>query len=118
MHAKKPKMNRPEAKIEENIIAFLRLRGWLVRKIHGDERNNGWPDLYATHTKYGSRWVEVKLPNMKGSRFTTAQKEWFPKLEANGTKIFILTGASETEYCKLFKPSNFFQIFAKKEYKL
>jgi len=73
---------------------------------HGNLYQRGFPDLYATHFKFGPRWIEVKLPNMKGSRFTPAQMESFPKLRANGTRIWILTAATESEYQKLFKPDN------------
>ncbi len=97
----------PEKKIEDAIMKMMRHKGWLVRKMHGDANNNGWPDLYCTHSKYGVRWVEVKLPEMKGSKWTPAQLEWFPKMEANGTRIWVLTGDSEDEYRKLFTDANF-----------
>lgn len=73
---------------------------------HGNEFQSGFPDLYATHYSYGPRWIEVKLPDMKGSKFTAAQWREFPKMVANGTGIWILTGATPTEYSKLFKPYN------------
>lgn len=98
----------PEYEIQKALIDFLVLRGWLVRELHGDANNYGWPDLYACHRKYAIRWIEVKLPNMKGSRFTAAQMEWFPKLSANGTGIWILTAANEAEYTKLFQPQNWY----------
>lgn len=71
----------------------------------------GFPDLYCTHVNYGPRWVEVKLPNMQGSRWTIAQKEEFPKLHNNGSPIWILTGATPEEYKKLFEPANFLYYF-------
>jgi hypothetical protein len=70
---------------------------------------SGFPDLYATHAKYGCRWIEVKLPGMKKSRFTKAQMTEFPKLVNNGTPIWILTGATEYEYRKLFQPCNWME---------
>lgn len=88
---------------------MLTLRGWLVRTLHASENNSGFPDLYATHSRYGQRWIEVKLPNMRGSKFTPAQLEWFPKMVAHGTPIWILTAANDLEYNKLFKPENFTQ---------
>lgn len=63
---------------------------------------SGFPDLYCTHPKYGIRWIEVKLPNMKGSVFTPAQLKEFPKLASHGTLIWIITAATNTEYRKLF----------------
>lgn len=103
---------RPEAKIQREIIAFLAVRGWLVRVMTASETSSGWPDLYVTHFKYGPRWLEVKLPAMKGSSFTPAQLEWFPKMVSHGSPIWILTGDGELEYKKLFRPQNFSEIHA------
>lgn len=103
---------RPEAKIQKAIIEMLLIRGWYVRVMNASENMTGFPDLYASHSKYGARWVEVKLPQMKGSSFTPAQLEHFPKFLANGTKIHILTGATEQEYAKLFQPENCSAIMA------
>ena len=100
----------PERKIQNNIIGMLTIRGWHVRVMHASENVKGLPDLYATHSKYGMRWIEVKLPLMKGSSFTPAQLEEFPKLVANGSPIWILTAADELEYAKLFKRQNFSEI--------
>lgn len=66
----------------------------------------GIPDLYCVHPHFGQRWVEVKLPQMKGSKFTGAQLEIFPKLEKFGAGVWILTGANQQEYYKLFEKSN------------
>jgi hypothetical protein len=100
------KKTDPEEKIVDDITDYLLLRGWIVKRTHGSMFQSGFADLYATHSKYGGRWIEVKLPDMKGSKFTAAQLEWFPKFAANGTGIWILTAATETEYNKLFKPCN------------
>lgn len=101
---------RPEAKIQKAIVEMLQIRGWLVRVMHASESTKGWPDLYATHHKYGHRWIEVKLPNMQGSSFTPAQLEWFPKLVAHGSPIWVLMEATELEYSRLFKPQNFSEL--------
>lgn len=82
------------------------MHGWFVIEMHASTKLSGLPDIYATHSTYGVRWVEVKLPDMKGSKFTPAQMETFPKLRANGTRIWIITAATEREYQKLFKPDN------------
>lgn len=87
---------------------MLRDKGWHVENIHGSMFQSGLPDLFACSSKYGMRWIEVKLPQMKGSRFTAAQIEKFPKLEANGCPVYILTAATDAEYKKLFGPSNFY----------
>jgi hypothetical protein len=65
----------------------------------------GLPDLFCCHRSYGARWVEVKRP--VGYSFTPAQVELFPKLIAHGVGVWIINDASETEYKKLFGPSNF-----------
>lgn len=97
---------RPEDKVREQVITKLRYEGWYVIIMHGNMYQSGVPDLYATHSLYGTRWIEVKLPDMKGSRFTNAQLQNFPKMEANGSRIWVLTGGSQSEYDKLFKESN------------
>lgn len=97
---------RPEAKIQDAIIRFLRYREWFVKATHGSAFQSGFPDLYATHSRYRQRWIEVKLPDMKGSRFTPAQLEVFPKISAHGAGIWIMTAATESEYRKLFRPPN------------
>jgi len=100
---------RPEAKIQAAIKDFLTLRGWYVRSTHGSAFSQGWPDLFVCHSRYGIRWVEVKLPKMKGSHFTAAQIEDFPKFIANGAPIWIMTAATEHEYKVLFEPSNYWK---------
>lgn len=98
-----------EKRIQAEIIAMLRNKGWYVMNMHGSMYQSGFPDLFATHSRCGCRLIEVKKPKMKGSRFTASQREKFPKIVANGTPIFILTEASEAEYAKLFQPSNYWQ---------
>jgi len=101
--------DRLESKIQKEIMDMLRLKGWYVINMPGNATLSGFPDLFATHSQCGCRLIEVKKPLMKGSRFTTAQHDKFPKIVANGTPIFILTAGTETEYLKLFKPSNYWQ---------
>jgi len=99
----------PEAQIQNQVIDFLRARGWHVMVTHGNMFQSGFPDLFCCHSRYGQRWVEIKLPGMKGSKFTPAQLEEFPKICANGSSVWVLTGASESEYEKLFRSSNWYQ---------
>jgi len=105
----KLKHQRPEDKVQESIIKMLRYKSWYVKKIHGNMYQSGLPDLLCCHRTYGLRFVEVKLPNMKGSKFTEAQLYEFPLLQANGCAIWVLTGDAESEYAKLFKPGNWWQ---------
>jgi hypothetical protein len=99
----KPRTN-PEAKIVAAITKRLILEGWLVLRTHGNMFQKGFPDLYATHRRYGPKWIEVKLPGMIGSKFTPAQLDCFPKMLENGSDIWILT--SPDEYKLLFLPQN------------
>lgn len=89
-------------KIQKAWIEFLEARGWFCKPTHGSMYQAGFPDLFITHDKHGPRWVEVKLVDMKGSKFTKAQLEEFPKFINNGTPIWILTKVCEQEYEKLF----------------
>jgi hypothetical protein len=97
---------RPEDKIRDAIRDFLEQKKWYVKIMHGSMYQSGFPDLFTCHARYGIRLIEVKLPDMKGSHFTAAQMEEFPKLSLNGAGIWILTAATEHEYEKLFKPYN------------
>ena len=106
MEPLKPKIGRPEAKVQKALIKELSYLGWFIKPTHGSAYQSGFPDLFACHSKYGQRWIEVKLPNMEGSKFTAAQLENFPKFCANGSGVWVLTGHSSTEINKLFKPSN------------
>jgi hypothetical protein len=65
----------------------------------------GIPDLYAYHIKHGSRWIEIKRPNMSVT-FTNAQLIKFPEFASKGIGIWVLTAATDEEYFKLFKPAN------------
>lgn len=75
----------------------------------------GMPDLYCMHPQHGSRWIEVKLPNMVGSRWTPAQRHWFPLMAKYGMRIYILTNDSEAEYKKLFMEDNWLEYFLLKD---
>ncbi len=109
-----PPKKGPEAIIQERLIEFLEQRGWVVKPTHGSMFQSGFPDLFATHKVHGQRWIEVKLPDMKGSKFTKAQVDTFPLFSQNGSPIWILTGATESEYKKLFQPENWLGYMVRK----
>lgn len=96
----------PEDMIQERLTKKFQGNGWTVLRIHGNRFQKGLPDLYCMHPVFGARWVEVKLPDMIGSRFTTAQSTVFPTMLAHNVGIWILTDYSEQEYNKIFKKSN------------
>ena len=101
-----PGRRGPESIIQRDLILFLRHRGWFVKETHGNAFQSGFPDLFAAHLSYGSRWIECKNPI--SYVFTHAQLEMFPLMMAAGVGIWILTAATENEYRKLFKPANWF----------
>lgn len=94
----------PEDIIQEDIIKMLTLKGWYTMETHGNMFQSGFPDIFACHSKYRQRWIEVKKPS--GSRLEQSQLECFPKMCANGSGVWILTAATEHEYEKLFKECN------------
>ena len=103
---KKHGVQGPEAIIQKAIVKFLENKGWWVKATHGNAHTDGWPDLFCSHPMDGNRWVEVKLPDMKGSKFTKAQLRDFPHFNNISGGVWILTAATEDEYQKLYKPSN------------
>ena len=103
--AKQPRWG-PEANIQAEIIEALHAEGWYVMETHGNQYQQGVPDLYATHKIHGPRWIEVKVK--KGYSFTPAQKQDFPKMIGHGALIWILQGP---DIEKLFKPANMWEFW-------
>lgn len=103
---RKTRSTGPERKIQDQVIAYLKVRDWLVKETHGSEFQYGFPDLYCAHSRYGARWVEVKNP--LAYRFTPAQIDFFPKLASVGVGVWIMVAATEEEYKKLFMPANWY----------
>ncbi len=93
-----------ELQIQKDLADFLRARGWLVERMLADAFQNGIPDLYIHHPKWGSRWVEVKRPD--NYSFTRAQRRKWPEWEKSGVPIWILTAATDEQYGLLFGPPN------------
>jgi hypothetical protein len=97
------KKNR-EATIQDRLVKLLRSKEWFVKVTHGNAFQSGLPDLYASHHLYRARWIEVKVADQFS--FTRAQVIDFPRMEAAGSPIWVLTDTTDVEYAKLFKPSN------------
>ncbi len=95
----------PEWYIRRDLEEFLAARKWNVEKTHGNLFQQGFPDLYIAHRKYGERWIDVKQPGGKYT-FTQAQKIKWPIWESYNIGIWILVAATQAEYDKLFKPPN------------
>lgn len=94
----------PEWFIQQDLVAFLEARNWLVERLIGNAWQFGIPDLYAHHSRWGARWIDVKVSGRYS--FTTAQKIKWPVWEKHGVGIWILTAATQEEYDKLFKAPN------------
>jgi len=103
------KTEAPEQKIREAIRKMLAEKGWYAIVTHGNMFQSGLPDIYATHSRYGARWIEVKDPKRGGDVFTSAQHDVFPKICANGSGVWVLIVATEAEYQKLFEKGNWYQ---------
>lgn len=93
-----------EADIQDRLKDFLRAREWLVEQTHGNEFQNGFPDLYCFHRKWEYRWIDCKRPGKYS--FTKAQRIKWPLWDKFGVGIWILTDATQNEYDKLFHPPN------------
>lgn len=98
---------RPEDKIKADFRAYVEARGWFTRSTHGNAYQTGFPDVYMHHRKWGQRWVDLKVPGKYS--FTKAQKIEWPLWEQAGIGIWIITGANQSEYDKLFGPPNWRQ---------
>jgi len=116
--AKKPVFRSdPEARLQKQIIDFLRDRGWHVRHTHGNAYQKGYPDLLCynrsfTRTEWGPyRPIDIKVKGQH--KYTKAQclewPEWMP--EAGGPGVWIMMEASELEYRKLFQAPNMWEFW-------
>jgi len=94
------KKHGPEWYIQQDVTEYLEARGWLVEVMHGNAFQQGIPDLYIHHPKWGSRWVDCKQP--KNYTFTRAQRRKWPIWDDFGVGIWILTAANQEQYDKLF----------------
>lgn len=99
-----PEQKGPEAEIQRRIIARLEKEGWFCKALHGDLYQFGMPDIFACKKGCGWRFIEVKNP--VSYRFTGAQYETFPRLQAEGVGVWILT--SEEQLALLDKPPNWY----------
>jgi hypothetical protein len=97
---------KPEALVQATIVNRLRAQGWYVMKMHGNEFQKGFPDLFCSHKDHGIKLIEVKRPGMKGSSFTDAQLKAFPEMTRNGAPVYVITGAEDHELRKIFGKSN------------
>jgi hypothetical protein len=76
----------PERELQERIKEKLRADEWHCVDLHGNTFSHGFPDLYACHRTWGSRWIEVKIE----PRFTPSQKRVFREMTEHGVPIWVL----------------------------
>ena len=96
--------DKRELHIQRELVEFLRTRGWHVERMLADAYQNGIPDLFCHHKRWGMRWVEVKRPDEYS--FTLRQRQKWPAWEKAGIGIWILTAATQEQYDLLFKSPN------------
>lgn len=106
-------MLKPESKLASKVKLFLEDKGWSVLNTHGNKYQQGFPDKYCIHPKYGQRWVELKVKDKHV--FTPSQLFWFPVFHACRVGIWIMVEASEGEYEKLFRPPNWYNYLSSRE---
>src|SRR5689334_4304765 len=94
----------PEKIRQIKIMAKLRVRGWYCKATHGNEFQSGFPDIFACHIRYGSRWIEIKNPT--GSKLEDSQKEVFEEFGKKKIGVWILTDDTDWELNKLMGPDN------------
>lgn len=94
----------PEDIIQEAIIDMLEKKGWFVKHLHGNMYQRGFPDLFAAR-KGMIRLIEVKNP--KSWKFEETQLELFAALAKQEIGVWLMFGATDDEYAKLFKPANY-----------
>ncbi len=111
MEALKLNTRDEEAMIQHAIIKELKFHDWFVKPTHGSMFSSGFPDLYCSHSRYGSRWIEVKCPHRTGrSAFTSAQLETFPLMCAHGAGVWVASTHIEIEKFIVTQPCNWHMI--------
>ena len=97
--------NEEEKRIrDKEIRPMLTGLGWLVEVTHGSQYMKGFPDLYLRQIRFGIRWVDVKVEGRY--EYTRAQRDKWPRWHLSGSGVWILTGATQDQYERLFKPPN------------
>ncbi len=102
---KQYKRSDRERQIRDNEIRpMLKGLGWLVEVTHGNKFSSGLPDLFLAHPQHGLRWVDVKVEGKYS--YTKAQIAKWPVWHLHGAGVWIMTGATEDQYQRLWKPPN------------
>jgi hypothetical protein len=105
---------------------YLKFMGWNVKKTHGNQYQEGFPDSYLYHTRYSPRWVEFKVWDGGSIKLTDSQKRNFPTMMSCNVPIFVIVHTdlrnNESElqrlYKKLFEEPNVHFAFNKSSFHL
>jgi len=100
MDYKKPRTN-PEAAGANRLSRLMRRKGWMIWKHGAGKFVSGWPDYYAAHPSWGTKWIETKAP---GGKLRPSQIKRFSAMSKYGVEIWVLE--DERDYMKLFKKPN------------
>ncbi len=77
--------------IADPMTAHARALGWHVENITASQFLKGIPDCVMGKNGLPQKWVEWKVIEEGGSiKFTKAQLDKFPKLIANGFKLWVI----------------------------
>ncbi len=93
----------PETIIQSAIMRMLTRKGWLVKRMGASQYLVGFPDLFAYHQVYKTRLIEVKTSTGKLEKSQIKEFTRFAKYDCG---VWVLKGASQEEYNKLFAPAN------------
>lgn len=95
-----------EAIIQKRILKRLLLDGWFAKATHGNEFQKGFPDIFACHNSYGSRWIDVKRP--KGYKIKDSQHHAWREMAKRNVGVWILCDSIDWEMNKLYQPANWY----------
>lgn len=91
---------------QTRLTRYLIQRDWQVKETYGTLYSFGWPDLYAAHVEYGSRWIEMKCP---GEKLRQTQIDFITQFCLVQVFVWVLVDGTPEEYRKLFGPPNWQQ---------
>lgn len=88
-------------------------QGWVCKKLHGSQFQEGMPDLFCYHYQYEPRFIECKVIRNGDLHFTDAQMQNFPVMLARNVKIWLIAAHDlrkmdelKRAYNVLFGPPN------------
>jgi hypothetical protein len=117
-------MQRETLLVGQPFTRFMEFKGWKVKKTHGNQYQEGFPDSYCYHHMFSPRWVEFKVWDGNTLSLTSSQKRCFPEMMTRQVPIFVIIhtdlrgNQSELErmYKKLFTEPNVHYAFNKSTY--